>query len=64
MFGNLSNGRVHLRLKTTLRADIRPECRMTPATGYFSAKKLEGPDPIDLPYKIMLSELMFRFSVK
>ena len=64
MFGNLSNGKVHLRLKTTRRADISGECKMTPATGYFSARKQEGPEPIERPYRIIVSGLMFKFSVK
>ena len=64
MLGNLSKGKVHRRLKTTRRADIKPEWSTKPATGYFSARKLEGPEPMDLPYRMILSGLMFRFSVR
>src|SRR4051794_8014208 len=64
MLGNLANHNVHLNLNTTLSALINGECKITPATSYFSAKYVDGPDPIDLPYNIIVSDGIFKFSVK
>ena len=64
MFGNLSNGKVQRRLKTTLRADINAECKIRPATGYFSARKQEGPEPIERPNSMIVFGSMFKFSVR
>jgi len=64
MLGNLSNGRVHLRLNTTLSADINAECRINPATGYFSARKHDGPEPIERPNSMIVFGSIFKFSVR
>ena len=48
----------------TRKADIRGACNMTPPTIYFSARKQEGPDPILLPYNIILLAGILIISVK
>lgn len=64
MFGNLSKGSVHRKLKTTLNADINPQLIITPAIGYFSAIKQVGPEPIDLPNNMIVEGSIERFSVR
>ena len=64
IFGNLSIGSVRLVLMTTQTVLMIAECKIMPAIPeYFSASQHVGPEPIDLPYKIILFAGMRKFLV-